>query len=136
MTTTSIHHRTCPLCEAVCGLEITLQGRNVVRIAGDREDVFSRGFICPKGATLHRLHEDRDRLRAPLIRRGANPEDASWEEVSWEAAFAEVERRLLPVLEQQGREAVALYLGNPNAHTLAGQLYPRPLIKALATPNI
>ena len=52
--------RTCPLCEAGCGLEITLKpradgaGEEVARIRGDLDDVFSHGFICPKGSTLWR----------------------------------------------------------------------------------
>ena len=93
-TDVEVHHRTCPLCEATCGLEITTRGEQVVRIRGDRENPFSRGFICPKGSSLKQLHEDPDRLRAPLIRRGDDPATATWEEVSWEAAFAEVERGL------------------------------------------
>ena len=62
-------YRTCPLCEATCGLEITVTGDRVTRIRGDRDDVFSHGFVCPKGSTLKQLHEDPDRLRAPLVRR-------------------------------------------------------------------
>lgn len=131
-----LHYRTCPLCEASCGLEITVRGGNVLRIRGDRDNTFSRGFICPKGSTLHRLHEDPDRLRRPLVRRGDDPATATWEEVSWEEAFAEVERGLTDVLERHGRDAVGVYLGNPNAHTLAGVLYVRPMIKALGTRNI
>ena len=50
--------RTCPLCEAGCGLEITLREEQVVRIRGDRDDVFSKGYICPKGSTLKQLHDD------------------------------------------------------------------------------
>ena len=83
--------RTCPLCEAGCGLEITLRGDEVVRIRGDRDDVFSHGFICPKGSTLKQLHEDPDRLRTPLIKR-----DGGFVEATWDEAFAEIERRLLP----------------------------------------
>jgi anaerobic selenocysteine-containing dehydrogenase len=135
-TTSSTHYRTCPLCEATCGLEISLRDGRVERIVGDREDVFSRGFLCPKGATLQHLHEDPDRLRAPLIRRGDDLESARWEQVSWDDAFAEVERRLTPLLAQHGRDAVAVYLGNPNSHNLAGRLYVRPLLKALGTRNI
>ena len=41
----------------------------VTRIRGDRDDVFSKGFICPKGSTLRQLHEDPDRLRRPLVKR-------------------------------------------------------------------
>jgi anaerobic selenocysteine-containing dehydrogenase len=130
--TTDVHHRTCPLCEATCGLEITMDGPEVKRIRGDRDDVFSAGFICPKGSTLKQLHEDPDRLRAPLVRR----DDGTHVEVTWEEAFAEVERRLVPVLEAHGRDACAIYLGNPNVHNLANVLYGRPLIMALATNNI
>ena len=75
--------RTCPFCEATCGLEITLRGDDVVRIRGDRDDVFSRGFICPKGSTLKQLHEDPDRLRRPVIRRGDDPATATWDAVSY-----------------------------------------------------
>ncbi|HEX6244341.1 MAG TPA: molybdopterin-dependent oxidoreductase [Polyangiales bacterium] len=130
------HHRTCPLCEAVCGLTLSVRDGKVTRVVGDDADVFSHGFICPKGGTLHHLHEDPDRLRKPLIRRGDDPDSARWDEVSWDEAFAEVERLLTPVLAQHGRDAVALYLGNPNTHNLAGLLYVRPLIKALSTRNL
>src|SRR6476661_11085 len=43
--------RTCPLCEAGCGLQIELDGPKVKRIRGDQDDVFSHGFVCPKGST-------------------------------------------------------------------------------------
>ncbi len=129
-------YRTCPLCEASCGLEVTLRpaadgGEEVVRIRGDRDDVFSRGYICPKGSTLKQLHEDPDRLRRPVVKR-----DGVFVEVTWEEAFAEVERRLLPVLEAHGRDACAVYVGNPNAHNLAGLLYTRPVLRALGSTNV
>ncbi len=120
--------RTCPFCEASCGLEITLRGDDVVRIRGDRDDVFSHGFICPKGSTLKQLHEDPDRLRRPLIRR-----DGVHVEVTWQEAFAEVERRLVPIIDAHGRNAVATYDGNPGAHNLSAMLYARTLAQALGT---
>ncbi|HEY8525492.1 MAG TPA: molybdopterin oxidoreductase family protein [Acidimicrobiales bacterium] len=124
-------YRVCPLCEAGCGLEITLHGDTVGRIRGDRDDVFSHGYICPKGSTLRQLHEDPDWLRQPLVRRDRELVPASWDE-----AFAAAERVLMPVIERHGREAVGIYVGNPNAHSLAGLLYLRPLIKALGTTNV
>jgi anaerobic selenocysteine-containing dehydrogenase len=127
--------RTCPLCEAGCGLEIALSGTNgderVTRIRGDRDDVFSHGFICPKGSTLRQLHEDPDWLRTPIVRR-----DGRFVPATWDEAFAEVERGFTAVVEEHGREALATYVGNPNAHSLAGLLYLRPLIRALGTPNV
>lgn len=80
-------YRTCPLCEATCGLALTVEGERVVRVRGDERDPFSRGFLCPKGAALGELHHDPDRLRVPRVRRDGRLVPATWDE-----AFAEVER--------------------------------------------
>ncbi len=129
--TSRMAYRTCPLCEAGCGLEITLDGEHVTRIRGDRDDVFSHGFICPKGSTLKQLHEDPDRVRQPLVRRDGELAAATWDE-----AFAEVDRRLAPIIETHGRDAVAVYLGNPNAHSLASMLYIKALVRAIGSRNV
>ena len=124
--------RICPLCEAGCGLEVGLgAGDEVVRIRGDRDDVWSAGYLCPKGPALKPLHEDPDRLRAPVVRRGGR-----FVEVGWDEAFAETRRLLGGVVATHGREALGVYLGNPNVHNLAGQLYVKPLVKALGTRNV
>ena len=39
-------HRTCPLCEAACGLRFTVEEERVVDIRGDEKDPFSQGFVC------------------------------------------------------------------------------------------
>ena len=124
-------YRTCPLCEATCGLELRLEGKDITLVRGDRDDVFSHGFLCPKGTALKQLESDPDRLRRPQVRRGD-----SWHEVSWEDAFAEVERGLTPIFERYGRDAVAMYMGNPNVHNLAGTLYSRVLIQAVGFTGI
>jgi anaerobic selenocysteine-containing dehydrogenase len=131
MSGSAVHFRTCPLCEATCGLEITVTDGRVQRIRGDRDDVFSHGFICPKGSTLKQLHEDPDRLRAPQIR-----EAGVHRETTWDAAFAEIERRLMPIIAEHGPQAVAIYLGNPNAHNMSGLFWGRPLIRALGSRNV
>jgi anaerobic selenocysteine-containing dehydrogenase len=131
MADTRTAYRTCPLCEATCGLELTITDGVVEKIRGDAEDVFSQGFICPKGYGLKALHEDPDRVRTPLIRNGSGFEKATWDE-----AFAEIDRRLTPILEENGRDGAALYLGNPNAHNIDALIYGRVLAKALGTHNI
>ncbi len=68
-----------------------------------------------------------------MVRRGDDPATATWEEVSWPEAFAEIERGLTAVLDAHGRDAVALYFGNPSAHTLAGVLYNRTIAKSLGS---
>ncbi|MEY2436092.1 MAG: hypothetical protein QOF97_928, partial [Acidimicrobiaceae bacterium] len=124
-------YRTCPLCEAGCGLEITVKGAEVGRIRGDRDDVFSHGYICPKGSTLKQLREDPDRLRTPLIKR-----DGRFVEATWDEAFAEIERGYGAVVDAHGRDAMAVYLGNPGAHNLGSMLYSRFALKALGTKNV
>src|SRR6266496_1293368 len=95
-------YRTCPLCEASCGLEIKLDDDGgVVSVRGDADDVFSHGFLCPKGTALKALHEDPDRLRTPLIKR-----DGEFVEASWDEAFEEIDRRLSPILAASGGDAV------------------------------
>jgi anaerobic selenocysteine-containing dehydrogenase len=127
-----VAYATCPLCEATCGLKITVSDGNVGRIEGDDHDALSHGFVCPKGASLRELHDDPDRLRTPLLReRGGGFRPASWDE-----AFAEIDRRLRAIHEARGRDAVAVYFGNPNAHNLSALIYGRVLVKALQTRNV
>jgi anaerobic selenocysteine-containing dehydrogenase len=125
------HYRTCPFCEATCGLEVETVGREMVSVRGDADDVFSHGYICPKATGLKHLDEDPDRLRAPLVRR-----DGELVEASWDEAFAEIDRRLTPILAEHGRDAVAVYLGNPNVHNLSGSLYNTALLRALGSHNV
>src|ERR687898_3139770 len=125
------HYRTCPFCEATCGLEIETEGREVVAVRGDDEDVFSRGFICPKAYGIKQLHEDRDRLTTPLVRR-----DGELVEASWDEAFEEIDRRLAPLIAERGKNAVAVYLGNPNAHNLSALIHGPAWLRVLGSQNI
>jgi anaerobic selenocysteine-containing dehydrogenase len=129
--TETIHHRICPLCEACCGLEIKVQDSKVISIRGHEADVFSTGYICPKGVALKDLHEDPDRLRTPLIKRNGVFEKATWEE-----AFAEVERRLPPLIAAHGRNATGIVVGNPSAHKIGLLTYFGKLARALGTKNV
>ncbi|WP_309057105.1 molybdopterin-dependent oxidoreductase [Streptomyces sp.] len=123
--------RICPLCEATCGLVLTLDGTRVTGARGDRDDVFSRGFVCPKGAAFPEIDADPDRLRAPLVR-----EDGVLREATWDEAFDTIAARVRPLIERYGPDAVGVVLGNPNVHTMAGALYPPLLVGALRTRNL
>ncbi|CAM5595058.1 molybdopterin oxidoreductase family protein [Streptomyces avidinii] len=123
--------RICPLCEATCGLTLTLADGAVTGARGDREDVFSRGFICPKGAAFGALDSDPDRLRGPLVRRAGRLREATWEE-----AFDAITAAVPALVREYGAQSVGVVLGNPNVHTMAGALYPPLLLKALGTRNL
>lgn len=123
--------RICPLCEATCGLTLTIEGTTVTGARGDRDDVFSRGFVCPKGAAFGALDGDPDRLRTPLVRRDGHLREATWEE-AYEAIAAAVPA----LVREHGAQSVGVVLGNPNVHTMAGALYPPLLLGALGTRNL
>ncbi len=123
--------RICPLCEATCGLTLTIDDGRVTGARGDHDDVFSSGFICPKGASFAELDNDPDRLSAPLIRR-----DGVLTEATWDEAFAAVADGLGAVVRDHGGSSVGVYLGNPNAHTVAGALYPPLIVRGLGTHQV
>src|SRR4051794_20479101 len=130
----TVAFRTCPLCEATCGLalEVDAAAHTVTKVRGDADDVFSHGFLCPKGVSLKELHDDPDRVRTPLIKQA----DGTFAPASWDEAFALIAEKLPAVMERGGKDAVAAYVGNPAAHSLAFLLYGKVLLKALGTKNI
>lgn len=123
---TSTHISTCPLCEATCGILVETEGRKILKIYGDKDDPFSKGYICPKAAALQDLYEDPDRLRQPVRRT-----ESGWEQISWKEAFDEVALKIQETQAEHGNNAMALYLGNPSVHNLGvmttGSLYLRTI---------
>ncbi len=130
MAETETHYRACNLCEAICGLEIKTRDGAIESIRGDTQDPLSRGHICPKAVALQDIHNDPDRLRHPMLRRGDD-----WQRISWDAAFDLAADKLLELQRRHGNDAVAVYLGNPNVHNYGSLLYGPPLLRALRTHN-
>lgn len=128
------HYRICPLCEACCGLEISTRGTQVLQVRGWAGDTLSQGYLCPKGVAIKDLHDDPDRLRQPLIRRGGRT--SPLEPASWDEAFALIEQKLPPILAAHGRDALALVAGNPSAHKMGLLLYFARLGRAAGTKNV
>src|SRR4249920_443423 len=130
MTRTS-RYRACPLCEAICGLELQYDGDRLAAIRGDAADPFSRGHICPKGNAIIDLESDPDRLRVPMRRVGDD-----WQEIGWDEAFALAGEKLAAIQHDHGADAVATYLGNPNVHHFGHIAYLPALLKTIRTPNM
>lgn len=128
--TVRTHYRTCNLCEAMCGLEIKLDGDEILSIQGDKNDPFSQGHICPKAVALQDIYHDKDRLKQP-VRRTAD----GWQQISWDEAFSEVVQKLKEVQAKYGRNAIGLYQGNPNVHNYGTSLFSPPFVRALRTKN-
>ncbi len=126
----STQFATCPLCEAACGIAVTTHTGRITDIRGDRDDPASRGHICPKAVALKDLHEDPDRLRRPVKRVGGD-----WVEISWREAIALTVDGIRGVQRRHGRNAMAVYLGNPTVHSLGAMLFAPAFSKALGTRN-
>ncbi|MBC8067008.1 MAG: molybdopterin-dependent oxidoreductase, partial [Deltaproteobacteria bacterium] len=118
----------CSLCEAMCGLTLTVEDNRVTAVRGDDDDPLSRGYMCPKGPAIAALHEDPERLREPMRRTASG-----WQTIGWDEALGEAASRLHGVQREHGKHAVAFYLGNPTVHNLGSMLYAPQLLRALGS---
>jgi len=123
-------YRACNLCEAICGLEIKVDGAQITSIRGDPLDPFSRGHICPKAVALKDIHEDADRLRRPMLREGD-----SWREIGWEEALDIAAQKLADLQQVHGNNAVGYYAGNPSVHNIGTLFNVGALAKVLKSKN-
>ena len=126
----SPHYRSCNLCEAICGIEISVLDEGRLNIRGDHDDPFSRGYICPKAVALQDIHFDKDRLQHPVRRNGSG-----WERIGWDEAFSEVALNLKRINAKYGRNSIATYLGNPNVHNSGAMLFAPGFLRSLRTRN-
>lgn len=125
-----IHYRTCHLCEAMCGLEITTRGQEIEKIIGDNQDPFSQGHICPKAAALSDIQSDPDRLRQPHKRVGDQ-----WQPITWEAAFEETISQLCAIRDVHGPNSIGTYAGNPSVHNYGILTHSKQFLGQLETRN-
>jgi len=114
----------------MCGLEIQHKDKEIISIKGDSKDPLSRGHICPKAVALQDIYHDPDRLKTP-IKKTIN----GWESISWEQAYEEIFTNLTAIQNQYGNNAVGVYQGNPNVHSLGAMLFGQNFIRALRTKN-
>jgi anaerobic selenocysteine-containing dehydrogenase len=122
--------RVCPFCEATCGVVIEVDRDSILSVRGDKNDPFSRGFICPKAYGIKELYEDPDRLRRPLRRT-----PLGWREISWQEAYDLIRARLLETRSRYGNNAIGMYLGNPIVHDKSF-LYANILARALNSRSV
>ena len=132
---TTVHHRTCPLCEATCGLEITVRGEQVVRIRGDRDNPFSQRLHLPEGLDPQAAARGPRPAARPADPPGRRPGHRHLGRGQLGRGVrrdrAGPDRRCST---HHGRDAVALYLGNPiGPHAGGRALQPRRCAKALGT---
>ncbi|AYJ50096.1 molybdopterin-dependent oxidoreductase [Rhodococcus sp. P1Y] len=120
----------CNLCEAMCGLEFTVENNTVTSVRGDKQDPLSRGHICPKALSLIDVHADPDRLIKPVRRT-----PTGWQQIEWDEAYDLVVDGLVSTRKKYGSNAVGVYQGNPNVHSLGAMTHGIPFTSMLRTRN-
>lgn len=106
----------CRVCNAMCGLIVTVESETITKIRGDDSHALSRGYTCPKGRALGVVHHDERRLNVPITRPHADQEHASWASV-----LDDLSDRIATTLTEHGAESVALYLASGSAFDTAGR---------------
>jgi len=83
----------CPYCAVGCGAIVSTGQKDgrIINIEGDHDHVINRGALCPKGAALHQLAVNDQRLSEPMYRA---PYAKEWKKVSWEWALSEIAKRV------------------------------------------
>lgn len=103
----------CRICAAACGITVTVDGEQVLRVRGDADHPASRGYTCAKARGLPQWHHAASRLDHPRLR-GV---DVGWDEVLDDLASI-----VRTTVDGPGSDAVAMYLATGLAYDAAGQI--------------
>lgn len=119
----------CEQCVWRCGVRAKVKDEQIYKLEGNPFHPHSRGMLCPRGqagvATLY----DPDRLKYPLIRKGARGE-GKWARASWDEALDYVASRMLEIKDVYGPEAMVF----STTHNLIQTQFEN-LLKAYGSPN-
>jgi len=119
----------CEMCVWRCGVKAKVKDGVVRKLDGNPFHPHSRGMLCPRGqagvATLY----DPDRLKYPLIRKGARGE-GKFVRASWDDALDYVAGRMLEIKNKYGPEAMIF----STTHNLIQTQFEN-LLKAYGSPN-
>lgn len=96
----------CRICEALCGLEVTVDGDQIVDIKPDSSHVATQGYGCLKGLKQHKMYNTPDRLLYPMQR-----VDGELERVSWDSALGDIGTKVRRLIDDNGPDSIAMYVG-------------------------
>lgn len=120
----------CRMCQAFCGVIVTIEDDRVVKIRGDRADPMSRGYICFKGLQAPEQHNSAKRLRRSLHR-----VDGTLVAGRSEQLLEEAGRKLKAIIEAHGPEAVGFYKGTQCGYNAINSNMIDAFVAALGTPR-
>lgn len=124
-------HTFCRICEALCGLEVDVEGERVVAIRPDPRHVASRGFACVKGLNQHHLYDSPDRLLYPLKR-----VDGRHVRVSWAQALTEIGAKLRALRAGPGPDSIAMYVGTAAGFGVLHPVFASGFMQGLGSKSL
>ena len=127
---TEVKTTTCYMCACRCGIRVHLRDGEVRYIEGNPAHPLNKGVICAKGASGIMKQKSPARLTRPLRRKaGAERGAGAFEPISWDEAFAMLEKRLAAMRATDPKK-FALFTGRDQMQALTG-LFARQF----GTPN-
>jgi formate dehydrogenase alpha subunit len=111
-------------------LVLKVEDGKVVGTYPDREHPVSRGTLCIKGWSAHEFIHHRERLKKPLVRKGA-----AFEEISWDDAIALAAEKLKAAAERYGGDAVG-GLSSAKCTNEENYLFQKMIRMAFKTDNV
>ncbi|WP_343120058.1 molybdopterin-dependent oxidoreductase [Clostridioides difficile] len=91
-------------CHDCCKFNVYTKGNNVVKIEGDKNHPYTKGFICKKGmAHLDRLNH-KDRIKTPMLK-----VDGVWKEISFDKAIEIMAEKLTYYKEKYTSKSIMHY---------------------------
>ncbi|MCY4425601.1 MAG: molybdopterin-dependent oxidoreductase [Halieaceae bacterium] len=119
----------CKICTAQCGLLVEVENNRITRVKGDPEHPLSKGYTCPKGRALGRLHHQPDALSQPLIRQGEKLVVTDWNN-----CLDDIAARLRAIIDGHGTNSVAFFFGSGLGMDAAGYRTAEAFHQSLGAP--
>jgi anaerobic selenocysteine-containing dehydrogenase len=96
-------------CPDTCAMLVTVESGRAVRVAGDPDHPFTRGFLCAKVNRYVERTYQQDRVLHPMRRVGPKG-SGRFERTTWDSALAEIAERLKDIRSSSdGAQAILPY---------------------------
>ena len=114
----------CTICDGpICGLDLYVKDKKIIKVEGSKENPYSMGTLCSKGAANRQYIYSEDRLKTPLKRTGPRG-SGKFKPISWDEALDTIAAKFNEIKGQNGPESVVFFAGYTK--------YFRPYLKRLA----
>jgi anaerobic selenocysteine-containing dehydrogenase len=121
----------CRICEALCGLEVTVDGNRVVDINPDKDHVATGGYGCLKGLKQHHMYDTPDRLMYPMQRVAGE-----LRRVSWHDALSSIGVKVRQLIDDHGPHSIAMYVGTAAGFGVLHPVFAQGFMQGIGSANM